>query len=90
MMEYRLMKKKALPSQLCPWCKEWGEKKDMHPHHTQGRIGRNLLVFVWVHADCHIIHKDSIHQNPKLAKKRGFFGTNIDPPFSVTEVKGSS
>lgn len=40
----------------------------IEPHHTQSRIGENLLVFKLV---CSICHR-AIHSNPKLARLEGW------------------
>lgn len=37
-------------------------------HHTQGRVGRNLLVFVWLCAKDH----EFIHSHTKIARQEGW------------------
>lgn len=37
-------------------------------HHTQSRIGRNLLVFRWLCAGCH----SWVHSNARAARKEGW------------------
>jgi hypothetical protein len=51
----------------CKNCKIQFPKKDMHPHHVEGRHGLKLLNFFWVCAKCH----HWIHLHPQLAVQRG-------------------
>jgi hypothetical protein len=74
---YREAKAADHPMQTCKKCKQRGPKKGMDPHHTSGRQGPSLLVYVWVCRPCH----RHIHEFPAQAEKEGLLtkGRNIQP-----------
>ena len=65
--QYREQKKKDPHQQTCQCCNQRGFKKEMEPHHPKGRHGVNILIYIWVHPQCH----RWIHNNPKEAQEKG-------------------
>lgn len=59
---------------MCPLCDKVGFPSFMDPHHINGRIGANILSYVWVHRDCHTW----IHNNPREAKQLRLLSTNSE------------
>lgn len=50
------------------YCEKCLSASMVEPHHTQGRIGENLLIFKLLCGPCH----DFIHSNPKIARSEGW------------------
>lgn len=69
---YRLYKENAMQRQIneqgCTHCERCGNPGPVETHHTQGRIGENLLTFRLVCDACH----RAIHANGKKAREEGW------------------
>lgn len=65
---YREQKKQDPLLQTCPVCGERSPKLAMEPHHPNGRSGKALLQYFWVHPVCHRF----IHDHPDIATERGW------------------
>lgn len=55
----------------CTYCERCKKNSAVEPHHTQTRIGGNILVFSLLCRRCHA----EIHANTKKARKDGWLST---------------
>lgn len=69
---------------MCGWCGK-SIAGEVNRHHRQRRRdgGDTLQNLVLLHPWCHNMHKDSVHDNPALAKERGFIVSAWDDPAVV-------
>ena len=72
--EYRAAKDAAAKIGGCANCKKAFLRGDLDAHHTHGRAGRNILIFVFI---CRSLHT-KIHANAKLAREAGWLQPEYD------------
>lgn len=70
---YRAAVKAAKEAQIaeygCTYCEKCSlSSREVEPHHPQGRIGKNLLIFRLVDRSCH----EQIHSHPAAARLDGW------------------
>jgi hypothetical protein len=67
---------------ICEWCGKGMRRSDMDAHHrlTRRHGGWELSNVVGVHHDCHVLQPESIHQNPRLARRKGFIRSRYEEP----------
>jgi len=70
------------------YCEKCGLPGDLQLHHRKLRSqgGKNEPAnLIAIHASCHIQHKNSIHDNPKTSKVKGYivpsWGDPLEYPF---------
>lgn len=68
----------------CEWCGLPLDPEDWDFHHRQLVTKLDLVPNgIAGHHPCHVIAPKSIHQNPKIARERGFIISQYEPiPFS--------
>jgi hypothetical protein len=66
--KYSEQKKKDQEYQVCFVCGKTEHKDNMEPHHTHGRSNENIMIYKWVHTECH----NKIHKNPNWARENGY------------------
>lgn len=69
-VELRKAKEKQAEENGCTFCEMCGKNGAVDGHHTQGRIGENILVFRLIGRGCH----DFIHSNARWARAEGWLG----------------
>lgn len=65
--KYIEQKENDQEDQVCKLCNKNVKKSECEPHHTHGRVGENLLKYIWIHPECH----KWIHENSKKARELG-------------------